>query len=322
MKPVQGNVMLQATAERKVAAQAPIKADEDVLPRSRTGLHAEEAEEAQGTFMLALATFNKTARSRNVSEEVEMKQFPKEWVEGLQESSTIGQVGPLSAFFCGGVVVGVAVTMVAIVTFGRFKSLEESGGSAPAATDAHLKRIPSGSWATSEDHESLHLFWPRCGCLVLLMLVQSLSSFIIDGFGGLFHANPSLVHFLTMVVGTGGNVGAQSVVLAVRRLALGERVSVLDETFVGMKLSVILVLLAFVRCLSQGVELSANIVISSSILAMVIGSAALGTAAPKTLYWAKIDPAHATPVIQVLMDILGVFVVCVIGRLILGVSAS
>merc|ERR550514_1666446 len=100
--------------------------------------------------------------------------------------------------------------------------------------------------------ETLHLFWPRASCLVALMMLQSLSSLVLAGFSGLVKDHPSIVFFLTMLVGTGGNVGGQSVVLAVRRLACGESVQLLEQFGMAIKLAVVLVPLSFARAWLQG----------------------------------------------------------------------
>jgi hypothetical protein len=77
---------------------------------------------------------------------------------------------------------------------------------------------------TDEEIESLNQFWPRARWLLGLLFLQSTSSFILKGFQSLIEKHPSIVFFLTMLVGAGGNAGSQSVVLAVRAIALGDPV--------------------------------------------------------------------------------------------------
>jgi len=176
--------------------------------------------------------------------------------------------------------------------------------------------------SATEDLESMHLFWPRAGCLVGLLLVQSLSSLIMTGFDQLFVANPVLVFFLTMIVGTGGNVGGQTVVMAVRKLALGEEVGVCQEACVGLKLCAVLVPVAFIRCWAQQVSVSGSLTIAISVLLVVVIAALLGAGLPKMLFALSIDPAHATPMIQVVMDILGVCIICFTGLLLLDTNGT
>eukprot|EP00419_Tripos_fusus_P047362 CAMPEP_0172835104 /NCGR_PEP_ID=MMETSP1075-20121228/25507_1 /TAXON_ID=2916 /ORGANISM="Ceratium fusus, Strain PA161109" /LENGTH=71 /DNA_ID=CAMNT_0013678101 /DNA_START=74 /DNA_END=289 /DNA_ORIENTATION=- len=62
--------------------------------------------------------------------------------------------------------------------------------------------------------------------------------------------------------------------------------------------------------------------VAISIMAVVLVAALLGAGIPKILFMVSIDPAHATPIIQVVMDILGVCIVCVTGLLLLGPKAA
>lgn len=78
----------------------------------------------------------------------------------------------------------------------------------------------------------------------------------------LIKSHPTVIYFLTMLVGAGGNAGGQSTVLVVRRLALAtlgskksDRVDALSfrriigpEIVVGAKLALVLFAAAFLRC--------------------------------------------------------------------------
>ena len=57
---------------------------------------------------------------------------------------------------------------------------------------------------SEEEAESLARFWPRACWLVGLLLVQSVSSFILKAFHDMIETHPSIVYFLTMLVGAGG----------------------------------------------------------------------------------------------------------------------
>jgi len=198
-----------------------------------------------------------------------------------------------------------------------------STGIAAQGPDQPVSRtLSSELHSATQDLESMHLFWPRASCLVGLLLVQSLSSLIMTGFNRLFVANPVLVFFLTMIVGTGGNVGGQTVVMAVRKLALGEDVGVGYEAFVGFKLCAVLVPVAFIRCWAQQVSVPGSMTVAISVLLVVVIGALLGAGLPKMLFWLSIDPAHATPMIQVVMDILGVCIICFTGLLLLDTNGT
>lgn len=251
-----------------------------------------------------------------------------------------------SASFAGGLTVGIVGTLL-MLSLGlrdaeklRTVSGSRKEGSAfQAGTASAISEEPKAPEATPQDSntaaiepassptsvrctdsvESIHRFGPRLAFLVAMLLVQSLSSFMLAGFQDLIQNHPSIVFFLTMVVGTGGNVGGQSVVLAVRRLAYGEQVDLGEQVAVGTQLSMVLGPLALLRAYVQGTKLSVCFTIGVATLLIVVVAASLGTALPRLLWQVRVDPAHATPVIQVLMDMVGVLTTCAIGYVILDV---
>jgi len=170
----------------------------------------------------------------------------------------------------------------------------------------------------TEPYESVQLFWPRCLVLAVMLLVQSLSSIIVQSYTGLLTNNPSLLYFLTMLVGLGGNAGGQSVVLSVRRLAFGEDVMVGEQIWVGVRLGLVLAPLAYARAefMSSAHGPVCHTIALAAIVIPVVATL-LGTAVPKLFSDWEVDPAHAAPVIQVIMDMIGIIIVCIIGSVLL-----
>jgi Mg/Co/Ni transporter MgtE len=191
-----------------------------------------------------------------------------------------------------------------------------------------------------EDNEpgssSLHKFWHRAGWLVLLLMCQSTSSVILEHFEALIRSHPVVIYFLTMLVGAGGNAGSQSTVLVVRQLAIsaarGERqtddrwLSVQrilgTEVSVGARLAIVLFAASFVRCIVFQVRGMECLAICLSMLAIVFTSTLVGAALPLVLNRLGIDPAHAGAAIQVIMDISGVTLTCIISCTVLGVQVG
>merc|ERR1712003_483551 len=62
----------------------------------------------------------------------------------------------------------------------------------------------------------------RAGWLVGLLVLQSMSSFIIQRNESLLQKHLVIVRFLTMLVGAGGNAGNQASVRVIRGLAVGK----------------------------------------------------------------------------------------------------
>jgi len=186
---------------------------------------------------------------------------------------------------------------------------------APPAHAPGNSKGPQGARRPSicDTTESIHKFWPRCNCLIFMLLVQSVSSVVLGGFKELITKHVSLIYFLTMLIGLGGNAGGQSVVLAVRRLALGQSVSMLEQLSTGVLLSVVVTPLAMARAWISGTSLPIILAIGLSAAVIINIAVVAGTAIPVVLDSLKMDPAHSASFIQVAMDITGIIVVCCFG---------
>lgn len=63
----------------------------------------------------------------------------------------------------------------------------------------------------------------RAPLLLILLVLQSLSSYILEAFSdSIIKRHPSIVVFLTMIVGTGGNAGGQSAAAVLQGMASGD----------------------------------------------------------------------------------------------------
>ena len=124
--------------------------------------------------------------------------------------------------------------------------------------------------------------------------------------------------FLTMLVGAGGNAGNQSTVSVIRGLATGEITRatamsvVLLESKMGVFLGLALATVASLRVIVSGGDVASAGAIGASVLCIVSISTLLGSALPILFDRGGIDAAHAGPAIQVVMDIVGVTITCVI----------
>lgn len=163
--------------------------------------------------------------------------------------------------------------------------------------------------------------------LVPLLMLQSVSAFVMHFFGHTIDQNKILTWFLTMLVGTGGNVGNQSATLMVRGLVTGEinMKNKFDVFFreirVAFVTGLILVAASFIRVFlfTKSSTLPSLAAICLSLFTIVLSSAFLGTFIPIMLDKFGIDPANsAAPFISTLMDIIGVSIYCLIASLILG----
>jgi len=228
--------------------------------------------------------------------------------------------------FLVGLAAGVLCTvlMVGILTdrLAHTMKAEASSSSLTGIDQDPEQEVPSTSneeTSAGKHHESLHLFWPRCGWLISMLLVQSISSLILSAFSGLLQNHMDLAFFLTMLVGLGGNAGGQSVVLTVRRLAMGKDTRVSEQVLVGLQLALILSPLAFMRALVQQTPWRDSCTIGLAAAIITVTATCLGASLPKLLWILDVDPAHASVAVQVLMDITGIAIVCMLGYLIIEV---
>ncbi|KAF4752095.1 hypothetical protein FOZ63_025762 [Perkinsus olseni] len=168
----------------------------------------------------------------------------------------------------------------------------------------------------------LHSYRHRIVWLLGLLLLQSLSSFVLSSYSTLLTTHPVIVYFLTMLVGAGGNAGSQSAVLVVRRIALGLQGtssivrSVVREVGIALGMAALLGVASAVRTLvipindGEQVTWIESMAISFSMVIIVLTSVLLGTLLPLLLQRFGCDPAHAGAAIQVVMDVLGALLTC------------
>ena len=158
----------------------------------------------------------------------------------------------------------------------------------------------------------------RMSVLTGLMVIQSASGIILGQFEELIQKHVVVTLFLTMLVGAGGNAGNQSTVSVIRGLATGQvkRATsakvVLTESKMGVVLGAVLASVAWLRVVLTGGGFVSAIAIGGSVFCIVATSTLVGAALPIVLHRSGVDPAHAGPSIQVLMDILGVTITCII----------
>eukprot|EP01039_Chlorochromonas_danica_P010494 gene10494-11625_t len=171
-----------------------------------------------------------------------------------------------------------------------------------------------------EEASFLRSLLDRSGWLIGLLFFQSLSSYILTQNEATLLRHPSIVYFLTMLVGAGGNVGNQAAVRGIRGLALGTLSKatmprfLFKEVVMTCALSVVLTLCGFLRVFlfSRGLALREGVAIALALFAIVLLAGILGSLLPIAFNSVGVDAAHASTTIQVAMDIVGVFVTCAV----------
>lgn len=168
----------------------------------------------------------------------------------------------------------------------------------------------------------------RASWLVGLLIFQSCSGFILQEYNELLEKNMDIVNFLTMLVGAGGNAGNQACVRVIRGLSVGTLTPktlpsyLRTEAKMTICISLILSLAGMLRALLFSVPAAETFAITISLWFIVSVSIVLGAALPLGMHYVGIDPAHSSTTIQVVMDILGVSITCVVCKGILESEAG
>ena len=156
----------------------------------------------------------------------------------------------------------------------------------------------------------------RIPWLLLLMLSATFTGQIIAGFEEKLAALPALIAFIPMLMGTGGNSGAQSSVTIIRGLAVGEIENsdvwkiIWKETRIAFLCGVVLAVCNFVKIIlvdnmlfHNEVSIMANLVVSLTLIATVVVAKIVGCALPVAAKRLGLDPAvMASPFITTIVD--------------------
>ena len=160
--------------------------------------------------------------------------------------------------------------------------------------------------------------------LLGLLVLQSTSSVVSGRYEESPRDNVIIALVLTVVVGAGGNAGNQSAIHVIRGLATGKmtptmnsfRTTLGEQLRVGFLLGGALALGGFFRVLvtdpSGDGDLVGPFAIASSLFAIVSTSTVVGTVLPFTWRALNQDEANAGTTVQVMMDVFGVFISCVV----------
>jgi magnesium transporter len=167
------------------------------------------------------------------------------------------------------------------------------------------------------------LYRARVGWLMGLVFVNILSGAGIALFEDTLQATIALVFFLPLLIGSGGNAGAQASTLMVRALATGD-VHAKDWFRLLMKELAVALLLGCTMALGVGAVAlyrapEVLVVATATMVIIVLWGSVLGMSLPFLLTRFRLDPATASaPLITSLADISGVLIYFSIARWYLG----
>ncbi len=160
---------------------------------------------------------------------------------------------------------------------------------------------------------SLQIIWSRMPWLLALVFMNIFSGAGIAFFENTIEAVVSLVFFLPLLIGSGGNAGAQASTLMVRAMAIGDvkmsnwfsllRKEVGIALVLGIAMGLAVALVASFRAPEV------IVVVASTMVIVVITGSLIGMSLPFVLSALKMDPATSSaPLVTSLADIAGVII--------------
>ena len=192
------------------------------------------------------------------------------------------------------------------------EDIERLGGSQPLNLPYRLASVPL-------------LVRKRVGWLLLLFIAQGYTGTVLQNFRGELAAVVALSFFIPLLIGTGGNVGSQTVTLVVRAMALGEVALrdigwlVFKELRVGLVMGLVMGVLAIAQAWFLGVSGDIATAVSIAVIAICVWAATVAAALPLILRRLGVDPAVVSaPLISTLVDGTGLIIYFEIARLVLG----
>lgn len=207
-------------------------------------------------------------------------------------------------------VVDAAGRMVGIVTQDDAMDVAEE----EATEDIHKSSTVGEFEGSVREASLISLYRARIVWLVLLVFGNIFSGAGISFFEDTIAGNLALLFFLPLLIGSGGNAGAQSATLMVRALATGDVRGADWGRMVGRELAIGLALgltmalaVSGVGVVRAGVDIT--LVVAGSMVLIVLMGALIGVSLPFLLTRFELDPATASgPLVTSIADVAGVLI--------------
>lgn len=170
-------------------------------------------------------------------------------------------------------------------------------------------------------------FRRRIGWMVLLLMLNTLTGSIILGHKQLIEGIVVLSAFIPILIGSGGNAGAQSSTVVIRGLAIGEievsnAVRILAREFaMGVSIGLLLGVAATLWAYWLQGDWAISFVVGLSFVFVITVATTIGTFLPFVVKKVGFDPALiATPLITTTIDVTALLIYFMIAGYILGIS--
>jgi magnesium transporter len=191
------------------------------------------------------------------------------------------------------------------------EDIERLGGSQPLNVPYRLSNVPL-------------LVRKRVVWLLVLFVAEAYTGTVLRNFEVELGTVVALGFFIPLLIGTGGNIGSQTVTLIVRAMAIGEITLrdigwiVFKELRVGLIMGLAMGVIGFAQAAFLGVGPEIGLVVALTLVAISAWSATVAAALPLILRWLRVDPAVVSaPFITTLVDGTGLIIYFEIARAIL-----
>lgn len=170
-----------------------------------------------------------------------------------------------------------------------------------------------------------HAVRRRIGWLMLLFLAQTLTGSVMRHYQSDLATVVALAFFVPLLIGTGGNAGAQTVTTVIRSLATGEirkgdaRRVFAKELSTGVVIGILVGAVALGWALAFGAHMPLAVTIAVTVLVICTWSTTVGSLVPILAQRFGVDPAVlSAPMITTLVDATGLVIYFQIAKLVLG----
>jgi len=209
--------------------------------------------------------------------------------------------------------------LLGLVTFDDVMDVAEE----EATEDFHKTAAVTPLKGSYQESSIKDLVSKRIGWLIALVFVSLLSSGIIAVYEETLQAFIVLTVFIPLLLGSGGNAGAQASTLLVRAIATND-VSVNEwlrvfskELMVGLSLGICMgIITAIFGSLRGGLEI--GLIVGLTMLTIIVAANLIGVMLPFILTKMRLDPAVASnPLITSITDVLGLLIYFAIASMVL-----
>jgi magnesium transporter len=158
------------------------------------------------------------------------------------------------------------------------------------------------------------LFSKRIVWLIMLVIVNFASSTVMAAYEKVIATSVSLIFFIPLLIGSGGNTGAQSSTLVIRAISTGEiklkewKEIIFKEIILGLLLGISLSILSLILAFFNN-SLQTGYIVSLSMILVILIANLIGTVFPFIFIKFKLDPAVASsPIIASIVDATGLII--------------